>query len=193
MRFPLPVVALVCVALMFASFGCRGGGGGEAASGASPEQWSAAICNAVVDLQHDVQERSIKLQQQLRNVASIAEARQRLVDFLDAWITRNDQALAQLEAAGNPAVENGDEIGQTLRTELARTKPALQDARNKAAALPDDPQAFARDVEEIGTDLAATSGELGRRLDATLGQIDTPELAQAFHDDPACQGLHLTD
>jgi len=48
-------------------------------------------------------------------------------------------------------------------------------------------------TEEIGTELAATSGEVGGRLDATLGQFDTPELGQAMHDDPACQALHLTD
>ena len=138
MRFPLPVIALVCVALTCPSFGC-GGGGGKAASGASPERWSADVCNAVQGMQTDVQQRGMKLQQQLGNVTSIAEARQLLVDYLDASITGTDQVLDQLEAAGNPAVENGNEIGQTLRTELANLKPALQDAREKSAALPDEP------------------------------------------------------
>jgi regulator of sigma D len=63
-------------------------------------------------MQTDVQQRGMKMQQQLGNVTSIAEARQLLVDYLDASITGTDQVLDQLEAAGNPAVENGNEIGR---------------------------------------------------------------------------------
>jgi len=185
---PLPVVALVCVALAFASFAC-GGGGGEATSGASPGPWSADFCNAIKGFQDDVQRRGVNLRQQLGTVASIAEARQLLVDYLDASITGTDRVLDQLEAAGDPAVENGDEIGQTLRTELAKMKPALQEARKKAAALPDDPQRFASGGEEIGMELNATFGESGQRLDATLGQIDAPELERAMLDVPACREL----
>jgi hypothetical protein len=129
----------------------------------------------------------MKLQQQLGNVTSIAEARQLLVDYLDESITGTDQLLDQLEAAGDPAVENGDEIGQTLRTEFATAKPALQNARKKAAALPDDPQAFATGAAKIGTELNAIISEVGGQLDATLGQFDTPELGRAMQDVPACQ------
>jgi hypothetical protein len=55
------------------------------------------------------------------------------------------------------------------------------------------PQAFARGAAEIGTELTLTIGEVGGRLDATLGQFDSPELGQAVHDDPACQALGLTE
>ena len=186
LRSPSPVVALVCVALTFASFGC-GGGGGEATSGASPGPWSADICNAVADFQQDVQTRGARMQ--LGTVTSIAEARRQLVGYLDWSIRDADKMLDELEAAGNPAVENGDKIGQTLRTELGAIEPALQEARKKMAALPDNPHAFASGAEEIGTELNATISEVGGRLDVTLGQFDTPELGRAMQDVPACREL----
>ena len=127
---------------------------------------------------------------QLGTVTSIAEARRQLVGYLDWSIRDADKMLDELEAAGNPAVENGDKIGQTLRTELGAIEPALQEARKKMAALPDNPPpAFASGAEEIGTELNATISEVGGRLDVTLGQFDTPELGRAMQDVPACREL----
>ena len=148
--------------------GARGGGGnaasgGSAASAASPEQWSADVCNATVGLQNAVRQQSIKLQQELGKATSVAEARQSILEFLDASVMLQDHMLDQLQAAGYPDVEHGGVIAVDLRTELAKVKPALQDARKKAAALPDDRQAFARGAAEIESNLTIASANLGRR------------------------------
>ena len=178
--------------------GARGGGGnaasgGSAASAASPEQWSADVCNATVGLQNAVRQQSIKLQQELGKATSVAEARQSILEFLDASVMLQDHMLDQLQAAGYPDVEHGGVIAVDLRTELAKVKPALQDARKKAAALPDDPQAFARGAAEIESNLTIASANLGRRLDFTLGDYNSPELGRAMLDVPACRELGVIE
>jgi hypothetical protein len=80
------IVALaVAILSLAAGSGCGGGGG--TASGASPEEWSADVCGALGDWMADLNRRSNELQEATANSASIPDARDRIVEFLDTTVT----------------------------------------------------------------------------------------------------------
>jgi hypothetical protein len=164
------------------------GGGEEAASGASPEEWTADVCGAISGWKADLEQRANELQDTAAGASSISEGRDLIVDFLDTTITRTDQMLNEVEAAGNPAVDDGETIARDFRAELAKIKPIFEDAREKAAALPDDPQGFAEGAQEIGTAMADAGDQVGAEFESS-DKFNSPELEQAFNDDPACQQL----
>jgi hypothetical protein len=97
--------------------------------------------------------------------------------------------LQKVEAAGAPAVDDGEAIARDLREELAKIKPVFEGARESAEALPDDPEAFVDAAQDLGSALAAGGGEVGGRLEATQEKYDSPELEKAFDEEPACQTL----
>lgn len=181
-------VPLIVAALTLAAVSACGGGE-EAASGASPEEWSADVCGALNDWKNDLEQGANELQDTAANTTSIAEGRDLIVDFLDTTVTRTDQMLSEVEAAGNPAVDNGEAIAHDFNEELAKIKPVFEDAREKAAALPDDPQAFVQGAQEIGTSMASAGGAVGAQLEATTEKFDAPELEEAFNETAACQQL----
>jgi hypothetical protein len=179
-------IALTVAALaLAASSGC---GGGEEATGASPEEWSADVCGALSSWKSDLETRANELQDTAASATSIAEGRDLIVDFLDETITRTDQMMNELEAAGNPAVDDGETIAREFRAEIAKIKPIFEDAREKAAALPEDPQGFAEGAQEIGTAMSTAGDQVGAEFESS-DKFDSPELEKAFDEDPACQQL----
>jgi hypothetical protein len=181
--------AALTVAALALLVGSACGGGGETASGASPEEWSADVCGALSDWVSDLNQRADAMGAATQNSSSIDDARDKIVEFLDTTVTRTDEMLAKVEAAGNPAVEDGEAIANDLQTELAKIKPVFEQARDSAEELPDDPQAFLEGAQDLSAEMAAGGGEVGGRLDATMQKYDVPELSQAFDENPACQNL----
>jgi hypothetical protein len=178
-------IALVVAVLALTASGC--GGGDEAASGASPEEWSADVCGALESWQSDLETRSNELRDAASGATSVDEGRDLIVDFLDETIARTDQMLNEVEAAGTPAVEDGETIARDFRAQLAKIKPIFEDAREKAAALPDDPQAFAEGAQEIGTAMSTAGDQVGAEFESE--KFDSADLDKAFNDEPACQQL----
>lgn len=183
----LAAVGLSVLALTAVS-ACGGGGGGSA-TGASPEEWSADVCGALSDWVTDLNRRADEMQKAAANSGSIPDARDEIVAFLDTTVTQTDTMLQKVEAAGAPAVDDGEAIARDLREELAKIKPVFVGARESAKALPDDPEAFVDAAQDLGSALAAGGGEVGGRLEATQEKYDSPELEKAFDEEPACQTL----
>ena len=178
---------LATAALVLVAGAC--GGGDETPSGASPDQWSADVCGALQTWVTDIQTRGQALGASTGNSTSIPDARAKIVDYLDTTVTRTDDMLDKVEAAGAPAVDEGDAIASDLRRELANMKVAFEQARDKAKNLPTEPSAFVDGAQRLGTELAAAGGKVGGRLQATTEKYDAPELQEAVNGTPACQGL----
>jgi hypothetical protein len=179
-------IALIVAALALGASAC--GGGDEAASGASPQEWSADVCGALQSWRSDLETKTNDLQSTAAGATSVAEGRDLIVDFLDETITRTDQMLNEVEAAGSPDVDDGETIARDFRTQLAKIKPIFEDAREKAADLPDDPQGFAEGAQEIGTAMSTAGEQVGAEFESS-DKFDSPELEKAFNDEPACQQL----
>jgi hypothetical protein len=62
------------------------------------------------------------------NAGSVREARELLVATLDNEIARTTQLLRELDAAGHPAVENGEKIARDYRQAFGSPSCQLSNA-----------------------------------------------------------------
>jgi hypothetical protein len=180
-------IALALALLLIAFTGC--GGGDTPADAAPPDEWVANVCGAVGEWVTALQEGALDVQTEAAGATSIDQARQVLVDYLDLAIDRTDEMVDRLDRAGSPAVEDGEAIADDIREEIGRIRPLLEDARDQAADLPDDPQTFAEQAQELGASLSSAGEGINGRLQDLSGKYDSRELDEAFDNEPACQDV----
>jgi len=179
--------ALATAALAVAS-GC-GGGGDSSGSAASPETWAADICGAASTWMNDIGAQSESLDDTMSGAASIEDVRDRLVAFVDDAIERTDQMLSEIDDAGSPDVDNGEQLADDFLEVLAGFKTALEEVRTTAAGLSDDPAQFAEGAQQIATAMAAAGSEIQTGLNELQQSAGSDDLDAAFDDEPACQEL----
>ena len=183
MRFSLAVLVSV---LALAASACGGGGGGNEVEGASPDQWSGDICTAVADWARDLQTRAGQPPKSTRTVADI---RAQLVDFISDVVTRTDTMLADIRAAGQPSVENGDKIARDLLARLQSLRTTLVKARQTVQRLPADPSKFGPAAQDLGASIQKAGADIGDQIDQLDEKYDAEELSKSFNDNPRCSDL----
>ncbi|MBA2569274.1 MAG: hypothetical protein H0V11_08005 [Actinobacteria bacterium] len=184
MRFLLAVLVTL---LALTASGCGGdSGGGNEAAGASPDQWSGEICEAVGDWASDLQSRAAKPPKSPRTVAAV---RAQLVDFIADVVARTDELLTDVKAAGRPSVEDGDKIARDLQTRLQSLRATLDRARRTVKRLPDDPSRFGPAAQNLGASIQKAGGDIGDQIDQLDERYDAEELSKSFNDNPRCSQL----
>ena len=143
------------------------------------------MCSAVGDWVDELQTRSDALT--TSDATGVDEVRTAFVDFLDDAVARTDQMVEEVEATGHPDVENGEEIADGLLAELRPMQSTLEEARDKAEALPDDPTAFAQGAQEIGESMQEVSETASTGIEDLGKEFSSAELEEAMDAEPACQ------
>jgi hypothetical protein len=182
MRF---LLAMLVTVLALAAAGCGGDDGGGA-EGASPDQWSGDICTAVGDWASDLQTRA---SQPPKNARTIADVREQLVKFIDDVISRTDQMLADVREAGQPSVEDGDQIARDLLARLQSLRTTLVRARGTVERLPDDPSKFGPAAQDLGSSIQEAGRDIGDQIDQLDEKYDAKELSEAFDENADCKNL----
>jgi hypothetical protein len=150
-------------------------------------EWADEVCTSVGAWQSDVEASRGNLQAALTDVASVEDARNELTTFLTDVVEQTDELLADVEAAGTPAVEAGDEVRDTLQTSLTQVRETFEEARADAEALStDDPGAFVSGAQELATSIGlGVSGAVQAIQDVSA----QPGLAEAISQSSACDEL----
>ena len=131
------------------------GGGGSADVG----DYASDICTAFTDWTKAIQDRQTELQEGLQPGASPQEGKDALEGFLDDAVTASDQLVEDVEAAGTPDTDNGEEAADALQQAATEARDKLAEAQENVADLPtDSPQAFS----DAAASSATTSGALWR-------------------------------
>jgi hypothetical protein len=181
----------IWLALALAAAALAGGlgcAGTDVPEGKPADDWVADVCDALSGWKVDIVQLAQEFGQELQSATSVAEARAAYVHSLDAAIAATERLVHELEAAGNPAVSDGQEIARRTREEFARDVPIFKDARAKIAALPDDPQAFTEGVKKSFVSIEQQIEGTGERLEGPEGTgLDSVE--QAMANDGTCQRL----
>lgn len=191
--FLLTLSAVVLLAL--AACGGGDGDGGEEAGGGGEGRveasaWTADVCGSVSSWLEDVEARSSEIGSSAQDAGSVEGIKRELVAFFDEMIDRTDRMVTEIERAGVPDVDDGDAIAEDFRTSMGPLREALADARDRAEKLPaDDPEAFAQGAVALGEDVQNAGGDVQKAFDDLEQKYDTPELDQAFADEPACEKL----
>jgi hypothetical protein len=181
------LLAVLVTALALAASGCGGdGGGGNKVEGASPDEWSGDICTAVGDWASDLK---IRAAQPPKNARTVADVRAALVKFISDVVSRTDQMLVDVKAAGQPAVEDGDQIARDLLARLQSLRKTLVRAQRMVERLPDDPTKFAPAAQDLGASIQKAGGDIGDQIDQLDEKYDAEELSKAFDESPRCKDL----
>ncbi|MGH4010247.1 MAG: hypothetical protein ACRDTH_19165 [Pseudonocardiaceae bacterium] len=122
-------------------------------------------------------------------LGNLAATRQAYIDYLSNARNATQQAIDQLPLVGAPPVDNGQQVFDTMRTQLIQLREDLDQAvaqLNRA-----DPN----DVGAIGPAVGAAVnvlGALGNRAQVLDHLAIDPQLRAAVDQTPECQNLNAT-
>jgi hypothetical protein len=159
---------------------------------ATPDAYAADVCGSIGGWYDEINTASTAL---VQDAGSLTEedpsaGKDLVVTFLDDAIGFTDDLIVDLEAAGVPDTESGEETAERLVAGIGDVRALFSGARDDTAALPaDDPQAVAAGLQDIGTALQESATAVGANFQEVLGSIEDPELSEAFETAAPCQEL----
>jgi hypothetical protein len=175
------VVAAVALSALVAC----GGGSGAGEERVAPATWAADVCGAAADWVDEIMGLNEELQANL-DPSSVQALKDQMVGYFDDILTSTDGMIGDIEAAGIPDVEGGQEAADRVLAGMRDARAILQQARDDAAALDtSDPQAFGEEVQAIGQEVGSSLGEVGDAMQ----RFESPELDEVSQDVPECQEL----
>jgi len=181
---------VLTIAIALTTVGC-GGGGVE--GGVEPEVWVRSVCTTLSDWNGQLQSRTGNLQTEIQGLprGDFEGLQAVMVTYVDAVIEDTEQAVTNLEEAGVPDVEDGEEASELIVGGIREARTIFVDAREDIGALnPGRPRQFATALQEIGAQVQ----EGGERVQAGFEAADErglggEELDAAFNEEPACSAL----
>ena len=177
------ITALAVAALFITACGDDddGGSGGTVSAG----DYASDICTAFLGWRDAIQQRQEDLQEGLSPGISPQEGRDALGSFLGDAVEASDDLVEQVEDAGVPDAENGEEAATALQDAAQQARDRLDEARADVDDLPtDDRQAFSSAADELGNGVQEALSRVGEGLE----DIESEELDKAFDEESACQG-----
>jgi hypothetical protein len=115
-----------------------------------------------------------------------AATREAYLSYIDSALQRAEQAVHEVDAAGPPPVEGGDELVQDVRNQVTDLRADLAEARQQVeAADPNDLAAIGQAVAAAGNVL----GSLGNSAHAAGVLSADPRLRPAFEQAESCERL----
>jgi hypothetical protein len=174
-------ISLVAVAALAVS-AC--GGDDDDGETVAVGNFASDICTAFIDWTRAIQQRQQDLQQDLGSQASPQEGKAALEGFLDDSVEASDDLVQDVEEAGVPDTENGEEAADALQQAAEDARSKLEDARADAEDLPTGSrQEFGDAADKFGDEVQSALEGVGNGLE----QLDTPELDEAIEEESACQ------
>ena len=159
------------------------GGGDEV----SADEYVGSLCTAASGFTTTVVEGQTALQEAAGGDLTPEEGKERLSSFFADATEAGEQAASEIEDAGVPDVENGEEIADALSTAFDSVATALSDAQDDVEALPTDAdESFQGAAEELATSFQEDVSSVGEGL-SEIGQ--SSDLEAAAESNSECQSL----
>ena len=154
---------------------------------ASASEYVGAVCGAFGDFQSTLTDGQAALQEATAGGSDPAEAQEQLSTFFSDATGASEQAASEIEDAGTPDVENGEEIASSIDDAFNGVTDALQSTQDEVEAMPtDSDESFETAAEGISTGFQEDVTQIADGLDQ-VGE--SPELQAAAEDNAECQAL----
>lgn len=142
--------------------------------------WTGTVCSALIPVVEAVRTPPAP------DLADPAATQRAYSSYLDDARQQAERALEEINAAGPPPVEGGEQLAQDVRDQVADMRDDLAEARAQVdRADPNDPAAIGQAVAAAGNVL----GSLGNSAQAVSAISGDPRLAPAFREAPSCAQL----
>lgn len=153
-------------------------GGGETVSASA---WASTVCTAVSDWVSTIQEQSTSLATEFQS-GSPEEGKEVLTGFIGDAVAETETLIEEVEGAGVPDVEGGEEFADELSTAFTDARDILSDVQTEVEGLPTDPKGFQEAASEIGPRVQEALGAVGQ----SVAEPESQELKDAFQEEEAC-------
>lgn len=173
-----------------AACGGDDGGGGDTAEGGgsgdsvSAEAYAADVCGAMQDWVTGIQERTQSLTESFTS-GDPQEGKDLLSNLLSEMSAQTGDLVTEVEGAGVPDVDGGEEAADSLVTAFEEVQGILDDAQQDIEDLPTNPQAFQKGAAELGPTLQEALSSVG----SSLEEPESEELKEAFEKEEACASI----
>lgn len=178
------------------SAGCGGGGNGSTGAvqgGRAPAVWAKDICEAFQHWGDSKQSRTQQMEADIADAAAagdVKEARTIMANYFDDLVAATDEAAAKFRAAGQPAVENGEDVAAALSKSTEATREVFVDNRRAISRLPvDDPARFLKQINLLATGMGERVQSINQTLGSEVAAGNSQELHDAWVQEPACRSL----
>jgi hypothetical protein len=116
--------------------------------------------------------------------------KRRFIAFLETAQRNTQTMVTSIRGAGAPAVKDGETIQNELVSGLEGAETSFTHAITRAKALSTtDPQAFVKDVQDLGTDVQQELSEVGAKFNTLGDKYEDSTLNKATTDEPACKEI----
>jgi predicted small secreted protein len=158
----------------------------SAAGGMSAASYADAVCSDVTTWQKAIKSESTSFQADVSNATSPDAVKTALEGFLTSVVDDTQTMVNDIKALGAPAVDGGEEAHTALVNGLTSIQTVFQTALdNVKSTSSSDPQALAKALQGIGTDIQNGTQDMQNALSG----LSNPGLDTAFNDTPSCQAL----
>ncbi len=156
----------------------------------SPDEYVGSLCTAFGDFQSTLAEGQATVQQAAAGGLDPEAGKEQLSSFFSEAAAASEEAANEVEEAGTPDVENGEQIAEAIGAAFGGITQALEQAQTEIEALPtESEESFATAAQNLATNLQDSVGQVGEGLEQVA---QSPELEQAAEENEACQELEAS-
>ena len=149
------------------------------------EDYANDLCTALTRWTDTLRDRQAELQQEAASGAAPQVSRDALQRFVDGAVDASEQLVSDVDAAGVPDIDDGEEVADAFREAVEETLSQIEQAQADVGDIPTDtPSEYRTAVDEFLTELQSTL----EGIDEHVQDIDAPELDLALDEASACQG-----
>jgi hypothetical protein len=175
-------LALTCLALTLALFGC----GGSSSSGVTAAAYVKSVCGTLAAWKTDVTGAAGKLQTASSAAKTLAAGKREYVVFVTSLVAATRRAAAGLQAAGVPNVTNGKQGATALSQAFAHASTSLAGTITQAQAIPTtSASAYQAAASGVSNQFKQSLNGLANASPKRNGQ-----LRAAAVKDPTCKALN---
>lgn len=156
----------------------------------SPSKWAPKFCNAVIDYQTTITQKSDAMTSALEGVTDLKVARGEVVKFLGDMVTAAKKAERAVKAAGVPSSPNGGKIEAAFASGLGESAKIFAKAKETASKLPiKSMKEFKSKGKQLGRDLSNAGNKLSKSFSGISKLDKGKKLENAVKAAPECSAL----
>ena len=162
--------------------GCGNGDDGGETDTVSVDAYASDVCTALAAWVTDIQDRASKISEGIEP-GDAAAGKDRLDEFIGDTVGTTEDLIADVEAAGVPDTDGGEEAAEQIQSGLEQVRSILEEAQAQIADLPtNDPDGFGEGAQEIAMSLQEATTEAA----GTIDSMNSEELDEAFTSNEDC-------
>jgi hypothetical protein len=177
------VRVVVAGALVIGATAC-GGGDDKVSAG----DFASDVCSAVGDWMREIQGSGQGIESEIDGAGSdLGKIKDAIVGFLDDGVDATETVITEVDDAGVPEGDDGEEIADRIQEGFEEVKKAFEEERDAVEGTEsDDPQELVSQFEDTQSRLG---GEALEKAFGPLEEFEDSDVSKEFETNDTCQSI----